>query len=84
MEEDDSDETSDNDANDNDSGKDESTPRADACVQCTDKVSNGMAKRGMTCGDISDLGKRCMRYQRWVSQGWTDWDLCRKTCSDIG
>ena len=85
VEEEDNDETNnDNNASDNGSEEDESTPRADTCAQCTDKVSNGMAKRGITCSDISDLGKRCLRYQRWVSQGWTDWDLCRKTCSDIG
>ena len=72
------------DTNDNDEG--DSTPRADACAQCTDKVSNGMARRGIACTDIdpADLGKRCLRYQRWFDQGWKDWDLCRKTCSDAG
>jgi hypothetical protein len=69
---------------DNEDNGVDSTPRADTCAQCTDKVSRGMAKRGIACNDIGDLGKRCLRYQRWVSQGWTDWDLCRKTCSDIG
>ena len=72
------------DTNDNDEG--DSTPRVDACTQCTDKVSSGMARRGIACADINpaDLGKRCLRYQRWFDQGWKDWDLCRKTCSDGG
>ena len=72
------------DTNDNDEG--DSTPRADACTKCADKVSSGMARRGIACADIdpADLGKRCLRYQRWFDQGWKDWDLCRKTCSKIG
>mmetsp|Transcript_22793 Transcript_22793/g.54071 ORF Transcript_22793/g.54071 Transcript_22793/m.54071 type:complete len:577 (-) Transcript_22793:112-1842(-) len=76
---------SDND-NDNDNDEGDSTPRADACTKCADKVSSGMARRGIACADIdpADLGKRCLRYQRWFDQGWKDWDLCRKTCSKIG